>query len=725
MPNSSNAKVSPRKFSEKIALLVKKEAESNAKFDEIIKEVQATRNQTVQPRQSCTPIISGAKGDDTKARVVTACGDEIEEIYEDIIKFVDNYESAFKGSQHDCEISDGVATHAFQEQICDSTTLSDRNLVKVDNIQPHSVHPDQSSSLVDLNAFYQCNAHLPSRQDNYPSHLSLQSIGTYSTPQANEDCIYRPRVTSIGSAYQRCLNLTEDDSKQMLQDFDQESNPFLKPYCNEKNWQKSCSDPSLSLASLSANDNRTTCRLDIRVNQTNCSNSTHANLSEEYAVHMVKSGRTKQPTSYMTTDLDFYQQKRDYPDETDYADVYQDAQHAPTYTLSAAIASDLAIEPLDQDYGDHGTLTSLPGIKICSISDGAHEILNSNDARNASRNRSLSDIQCSTNACLQQNNQAEGHFHSTTDGEHMVGSNSASMQPNCTSLISMNDAQEQQPETIQPICRASSACSNFTSNIKPSSSSQMCHDTPHDIFPALSSNSNSVFSGSYPRVQYEDVPNGSLSVGTSIIGSNLGLVHPGIRNVEMFHNIMRSHSHGGIDRITRKVSNKRLFEVHAQSQHSSEYSNVIIADRYTNLSRQGSNMCYSSAPTDDGEFCLGDQQTPSIETNQELDYAAQHPEICLIARGGEALIDCQLEQACDSRGESTTLTLSTNCLGPSGKLQTLAAPPSTITVLSDYHANDMSRKRNPNIAYSNQQDGSSNFFGCYESPTKSQRKLQD
>lgn len=56
----SQSKGSPRKFAEKIALLNKKEAEANAEFEKIIKEVEET---TRAPCSSRTSSFSGWNGD--------------------------------------------------------------------------------------------------------------------------------------------------------------------------------------------------------------------------------------------------------------------------------------------------------------------------------------------------------------------------------------------------------------------------------------------------------------------------------------------------------------------------------------------------------------------------------------------------------------------------------------------------------------------------------------
>jgi len=119
MPNVSD-KIGPRKFSEKIALLNKKEQEGNAKFEEIIKEVQgATKiahtqpSGTVQSSLACSASSSSAPTqqthyqDSATAEVAQAGSldsqEEIERVYENLIRSVDQeYEAEIQEKRADC-----------------------------------------------------------------------------------------------------------------------------------------------------------------------------------------------------------------------------------------------------------------------------------------------------------------------------------------------------------------------------------------------------------------------------------------------------------------------------------------------------------------------------------------------------------------------------------------------------------------------------------------------
>lgn len=100
-------RISPRKFSEKIALLNKKEREANKKFEEIIKEVQATTKQQPQHQQQvCTQESTDSSsglsilqdelrliGSGENYQAVHADSlEEIEKVYENLMKSVGQYD---------------------------------------------------------------------------------------------------------------------------------------------------------------------------------------------------------------------------------------------------------------------------------------------------------------------------------------------------------------------------------------------------------------------------------------------------------------------------------------------------------------------------------------------------------------------------------------------------------------------------------------------------------
>lgn len=108
-------KISPRKFSEKIALLNKKEAEGNAEFEEIIKEVQATRS---------VNSIKIGNNDNSRSGFQDKKQAELEEVFENLIQCVGQYEQELQDSQQPINLNDNVdasstivATNASSQNI--------------------------------------------------------------------------------------------------------------------------------------------------------------------------------------------------------------------------------------------------------------------------------------------------------------------------------------------------------------------------------------------------------------------------------------------------------------------------------------------------------------------------------------------------------------------------------------------------------------------------------
>lgn len=593
MPNNSGSKVSPRKFSEKIALLIKKEAEGNAKFEEIIKEVQATRIHTATPRHSTTYRSRKVRSQDTKTKLVTTSSDEIEEVYEDIIKFVDDYERALNNPHSNCGLGGANATSlqtVRPESVCDRSIPTADNLCKTQSNSPPCSHPDQSTSLTNLNdslnLYY---SGFPCKQDHHPPYIDTTSHGALSCPTTNDNASHRSRVTSVGSVYHRRSNPSEESSKQPGQELvsGQGQSLFLIPYSNEKNWQKSCSDPALNAASISAHHDQVIDSSFHLTNQINCSTSAHVNLSDTCITHIINPNGIKEQAQVKTSNSTQFQQKESYIDDIEYPCVQQApvVQEMPedsvdkdshafdacrfasiTYKLDSTIGSDQAMCRVAQVYENSQTLLSLPGIKICPFDDCERlklDLNDVNDARIAARNRSLPDIQYNAGV---QHNQTEVQVHGTKD-EHVSFCDIASMQSSC--IGSMNTTLEHEPETMLPLIQASCACANYQLQVKEPS----CTNTGLNIEADMDSElTRSLMFDSSQQANGEHNSNGSLSVTSSMIGGQYGLVHPETKNTGLIHNIMRSHSHGGIDELTRKVSSRELCDIRSDLQQD-----VVIA----------------------------------------------------------------------------------------------------------------------------------------------------
>lgn len=277
-------KISPRKFSEKIALLNKKEREGNAKFEEIIKEVHATRNQQQQQQQQCHHLHQPAvasygtpyANNDLPATIVHSGNDycdELEEVYENLMKSVGQYEHEIQiespplANDH---IDDKFAFRSASAGLeCKSASnISSAALNSFDQRPVTSDYQNNDNNNIDLNN-QQINNFIPCEQlskSNFSGHNITNlytALPSYSPQQDNNNIdqlnntSYRARVISFGSATNYkylCAgaNTATGSNHQPARYLNQPNWPvcsqnqdyLYEPTC-DKSRQKSCSDPAL------------------------------------------------------------------------------------------------------------------------------------------------------------------------------------------------------------------------------------------------------------------------------------------------------------------------------------------------------------------------------------------------------------------------------------------------------------------------------------------------
>lgn len=241
---SGQQKMNPRKFSEKIALLNKKEVEGNAEFEEIIKEVQATRSRSAYSNASATSRSSNKRIFSNNR----ATNDELEEVFENLIKCVGQYEQELQESPVHYGSSSISAKRQFDEtdkstrsasaEVCNRYTPS--SLVQPDS-SPHNQPPGVSLTTATYDDMVDFQHGLSFGGDSY----------------AHQDASIRARVTSFGSAnncnirpnnYQQSKYYQNQDNWIVCNDM------YLKPTC-DKYWQKSSSDPALHAPCAAINEN--------------------------------------------------------------------------------------------------------------------------------------------------------------------------------------------------------------------------------------------------------------------------------------------------------------------------------------------------------------------------------------------------------------------------------------------------------------------------------------
>lgn len=249
MATGQTNKISPRKFSEKIALLNKKEAEGNAEFEEIIKEVQATRSQSACGSLNYKPTTTNQSHDNSQT---SDSKSELEKVFENLIECIGQYEQELQGKQQQ-----------QQQQQCNSSPNNELGFVEksIDSNNDHHYHSVVSESTVPTQTI--SNHHfmkqLPptsaaSHEFNTSFQETYEKINTFDPQTQNisnicgldtSNSYCRSRVVSVGSADKKNLKQIKQPPRyNSHQSGFANANMYLKP-AYDKSWQKSCSDPTL------------------------------------------------------------------------------------------------------------------------------------------------------------------------------------------------------------------------------------------------------------------------------------------------------------------------------------------------------------------------------------------------------------------------------------------------------------------------------------------------
>lgn len=273
-------KISPRKFSEKIAFLNKKEAEGNAEFEEIIKEVQATRSQSAcgDLNNSTTTIHKSNKQlarSHYQSRTNITSSDELQEVFENLIECVGQYEQELQGKQQQqrqqqqqqLQCNDLLNNNEKQVNVEEHyhSTVAPEPIVSIQttsNIQfiKHSTSTtgptiNTTNATAPLPASY-----IPSFQETYVDKIDpFDSQSHYMTVcgQDNNTSQCRARVTSVGSADKKNLVQVNEPPRYSSHQgawISSNTDMYLKP-AYDKSWQKSCSDPALHVVCTPINNN--------------------------------------------------------------------------------------------------------------------------------------------------------------------------------------------------------------------------------------------------------------------------------------------------------------------------------------------------------------------------------------------------------------------------------------------------------------------------------------
>lgn len=305
--SNSSSRISPRKFSEKIALLNKKEREANAKFEEIIKEVQATRSQpqqpTVNPANSTSQIIADEMQSMIEStRYQAAHSDsleEIEKVYENLMKCVgqcDNSDAAT--NQRVVEANKHYSQQQFIDCNQDEYTLNGAKGTRMQNANSNGVGlaaaistttaPLISSTLqfysqannqfqganIDLNSqqrqVSQSADFIPCEPSTNKNHFSGHNtfgvcVSSSHLPQIQQEACdasnqTRARVVSFGSASvqkYRCAGANNQTNQEQTGRLCDQIHPYQVSHCptqylkepsGDRSRQKSSSDPQLHVA---------------------------------------------------------------------------------------------------------------------------------------------------------------------------------------------------------------------------------------------------------------------------------------------------------------------------------------------------------------------------------------------------------------------------------------------------------------------------------------------
>lgn len=370
-------KISPRKFSEKIALLNKKEAEGNAEFEEIIKEVQATRCQS-----ACTSYSSKNKKSGHQNRQTNDCeDDELEAVFKNLIKCVGQYEQELQEQSQS-----NTQTNEYYDR---SANPHSEGLYDVNSAAPESiVHIQPSLQQATNQALSEC-MNLPTNDSNNNIFHSYQAaegkVNFFNDlhsiePNCEQDTSYcRARVTSVGSADQKLrqqVHLPPRYSSHQDAWISSNTDMYLKPAC-DKSWQKSCSDPALHVGNAPIN-NIVSCSDNLLANDcamlvgTNKSTAVTINGQADNCIsnmnHFINSSSNK----YHYFDNNRSTNLKHVKNNLQETEAQQIRPQQPRQILSTSkINHDQNNVSMEQQYIDNnsGIMNDVPGISICSIED--------------------------------------------------------------------------------------------------------------------------------------------------------------------------------------------------------------------------------------------------------------------------------------------------------------------------------------------------------------------
>lgn len=276
---SINNKISPRKFSEKIALLNKKEAEGNAEFEEIIKEVQATRTHSSTNEASNRAAKRLDRQDSSSRRFAGVTSmmkstnerwrpeerEELEQVFQSLIKSAGQYDDQLD-ELNDCQYEQMIGHQ--QQQSLRSVSVGPQDFSYQHHHNHHSYssthHQQQQQDLDMIIPFQeQQQQQISTGVPVIVQATSSSSSGGHFQADLSESPACRARFSSIGSSMYRNLCANNSNSNNFKasaatsaattcgQQVDSQITSCqmsLKP-SPDKSWQKSCSDPTLSVAS--------------------------------------------------------------------------------------------------------------------------------------------------------------------------------------------------------------------------------------------------------------------------------------------------------------------------------------------------------------------------------------------------------------------------------------------------------------------------------------------
>lgn len=230
MASGGQHKISPRKFSEKIALINKKEAEGNVEFEAIIKEVQATRSLGAA---AATTTVCG--GHPSSGLTGSVDDEELEEVYRSLIQSV-------KGDE-----SKAISNQFMQVAAPSTCRRMKRPCVNVFGYSAPTTH-NQSMGFPSIAASSTTKSQpdMPYAQEEAQVASSCRARGTsFGSLTASSNYhlgIINAQNNLAPSSWQAPASSVAPNQNS--------DSAYLRPQCADKQfWQKSSSDPALHVQS--------------------------------------------------------------------------------------------------------------------------------------------------------------------------------------------------------------------------------------------------------------------------------------------------------------------------------------------------------------------------------------------------------------------------------------------------------------------------------------------